>query len=77
MQSESESVHIIVDYAREAALDVWLPSSMMETYSITERVGPALSVTRDGPAGIATRAYECRASYSNARFTPILMQGTK
>ncbi len=78
MQSESEGAHIVVDYAYEAALDIWLPSSMTETYQATERVGTGMGMKSSGEdaqsvgsAGIASRSFDCRAAYSNARRTPI------
>ena len=77
MESDSESAHIVVDYARDAALDLWLPSSMVEKYEVTERVGTDLSTQREGTPGLAKRAYDCRASYSHARLTPIGMRVTK
>jgi hypothetical protein len=77
MQSDSESAHIIVDYARDSALDLWLPSSMVGTYEATERVGTGMSNLGVGTPGIARRAFDCRASYANARLTPIDMRVAK
>ncbi|MEW5980775.1 MAG: hypothetical protein AB1806_00225 [Acidobacteriota bacterium] len=77
MQSDSESAHIIVDYARHAGLDLWLPSSMVGTYEVTERVGPGMSNLGAGTPGIARRAFDCRANYSNPRLTPIDMRVTR
>jgi outer membrane lipoprotein-sorting protein len=77
MQSDSESAHIIVDYAQNAALDLWLPSSMVDTYEAIERVGTGMSNMGAGTPGIARRAFDCRANYANARLTPIDMRVAK
>lgn len=76
-QSDSESAHIIVDYAPSAALDLWLPSSMVDTYEVTERVGPGISSPGGSAPGLARRSFDCRATYPNARLTPIDMRVTK
>lgn len=77
MQSDSEFVRIAVDYARDAALDLWLPSSMVDTYEITERVGTGMSNMGAGSSGIGRLSFDCRASYTNARLTPIDLRVTK
>jgi hypothetical protein len=77
MTSESESVHIIVDYAHHAELDLWLPSSMTDTYEATERVGTGMSNMGAGTPGIARRSFDCRAAYANARLTPIDLRVAK
>ncbi|HSK07973.1 MAG TPA: hypothetical protein VK911_00230, partial [Vicinamibacterales bacterium] len=71
VQADSEGAHIVVDYAHQAALDLWLPSSMADTYEATERVGPGMNNMGAGSPGIARRSFDCRAVYSNARQTPI------
>lgn len=77
MQSDSESAHIIVDYARDAALDLWLPSFMTDTYESTERVGPGMTNMGSGSSGISRRSLDCRATYANPRLTPIDLSGGK
>lgn len=77
MQSESESAHIIVNYAHHAELDLWLPSSMTDTYEATERVGTGMSNMGAGTPGIARRSFDCRATYGNARLTPIDLRVAK
>ena len=77
MQSDSESAHVIVDYAHDAGLDLWLPSSMTDTYEATERVGTGMSNMGAGTPGVARRSFDCRAAYSNARLTPIDLHITK
>lgn len=80
MNSDSESGHIIVEYAREAALDLWLPSSMLDTYEVTERAGTAMTDMAGAGisgSGISHRSFDCQASYGNARLTPIQMTGAK
>ncbi len=78
VRSESEGAHIVVDYAYQAPLDLWLPSSMTDTYEATERVGTGMVWKTDstavgavGSPQIARRSFDCRADYSNARRTPI------
>ena len=71
MQSDSESVHVVVEYARDAALDLWLPSSMVATFEATERVGTGMNNMGAGRPDVARRAFDCRTAYSNARLTPI------
>ena len=71
MQSDSESVHVVVEYARDAALDLWLPSSMTGTFDATERVGTGMNTMGAGRPEIGRRSFECRVNYSNARLTPI------
>lgn len=66
MESDAEMVHITVEYKRDQALDVFLPSSMTDRYEVTERTGGAI-----GSPGIGRRSFDCRASYSKASFTPI------
>jgi hypothetical protein len=84
MQAESEGAHVVVDYAYEAPLDLWLPSSMTDTYEATERVGAGMGMKTDNTSvgsiassGIARRSFDCRAAYSNARRTPIDLSITK
>jgi hypothetical protein len=77
MSSESESAHVIVDYAHHAELDLWLPSSMTGTYEATERVGTGMSNMGAGTPGIARRSFDCRAAYANARLTPIDLRVAK
>lgn len=77
MQSDSESAHITVDYAHNAELDLWLPSAMVDTYEATERVGTGMSNMGAGTPGVARRSFDCRASYANARLTPIDLRVAK
>lgn len=77
MESATETARVAVDYSRNAALDVWLPSSMTANYDITERVGTGISNMGAGSSGIARRSYECRASYANPRMTPIDLSVSK
>jgi hypothetical protein len=71
MQSAEETVRISVEYSHDRALDLWLPSSMMETYEITERVGGSISNMGAGTPGTARRSFETRSTYTNPRHTPI------
>jgi hypothetical protein len=77
MQSDPEYVHVIVDYAHEPGLDVWLPSSMTHTVEATERTGPGMNNMGSGAPGVARRSFDCRATYSNVRMTPIDLRVTK
>lgn len=77
MESDSEIARISVDYAHDKALDLMLPASMVDTYEMSEVVGPGMSNMGAGSSGIGRRGYDCRASYSNARFTPIELSGPK
>lgn len=77
MSSESESAHIIVDYAHNVELDLWLPSAMTDTYEATERVGTGMSNMGAGTPGVARRSFDCRAAYANARLTPIDLRVAK
>jgi hypothetical protein len=69
LQSGSETVRVTVTYAREATLDVWLPSTMFDEYQTSERTGEFSNMGAGGYN--ARQAFECRATYSNARRTPI------
>ncbi len=71
-RSSSESARITVTYARDPSLDLWLPSSMIDAYRMTERTG---GVTNLGAAGgfTARTSFDCRARYSNPRRTPIVL----
>ena len=77
LQSSSEFVRIAVDYARDPALDLWLPAEMADTYEITEVVGTSISNMGAGSSGIGRRSFECRGTYSKARLTPIEMSVPK
>jgi hypothetical protein len=70
MQSASEFVRVAVDFTRDAALDLWLPGSMVDSYEITEVTGPGMS-SAGASSNVARRSFDCRASYTNARLTPI------
>jgi len=63
MKSATEFARIDVDYARDAPLDLWLPSSMIDTYETSEVVSTGRSMER----GTSRRFLECRATYSNPR----------
>jgi hypothetical protein len=67
--SEVESVVSSVKFARDAALGLLLPAEVSETYDLRELPsGPSnLGVGGYG----AKQAFQTRAQYSNARYTPI------
>jgi hypothetical protein len=75
MQSKSESARIEVDYARDAALDLWLPSVMNEKYQVTEVTGGNIHTpgTLDRGLNVAqgSRAFDSHVRYTNASLTPI------
>jgi len=77
MQSDPEYVHVIVDYAHEPGLDLWLPSAMTHTVEATERTGTGMNNMGSGTPGIGRRSFDCRAAYSNVRVTPIDLRATK
>jgi outer membrane lipoprotein-sorting protein len=69
LQSGSETVRVTVTYAREATLGLWLPSTMFDEYQTSERTGEFSNM---GAGGYNARQdFQCRATYSNARYTPI------
>ncbi|MCX6543699.1 MAG: hypothetical protein NTV05_04710 [Acidobacteria bacterium] len=69
LQSPSESARIAVTYAFNPALDLWLPASMSDTYEMTERTAGLQNM---GAGGFNSRmSFDCRATYSNPRLTPI------
>jgi hypothetical protein len=69
LQSGSETVRATVTYSRDATLDLWLPSVMFDEYQTSERTGEFSNM---GAGGYNSRqAFECRATYSNPRYTPI------
>ena len=76
LQSGSETARITVTYARHATLDLWLPSSMLDDYQTSESTGEFRN--NMGAGGYSARqAFECRALYSNARYTPIELSVSK
>jgi hypothetical protein len=77
MQSPLEFVRITVDYAREDALDLWLPASAVQTFEISEMVGSGISEMGGGLPGVARRSIEVRATYTNPRHTPLDLSGGK
>jgi hypothetical protein len=77
MQSDPEYVHVIVDYAHEPGLDLWLPSAMTHTVEATERTGTGMNNLGSGTPGIGRRSFDCRATYSNVRVTPLDPRATK
>ena len=71
MQSDSEFARIAVDYARDAALDLLLPTAMVDMYEVREVVGTNIGNLGAGSAGFASRSFDCRATYSKPTLTPI------
>lgn len=69
LQSSIETARISVTYARDPSLDLWLPTTMYDDYGTSEPTG-GVNVMGVGSYN-ARRAFECRATYSNARLTPI------
>ena len=69
IQSETETARVKVTYALESELDLLLPARMFDTYDTSESRGE-VSVMGVGNYNVR-RSYECRATYSNARLTPI------
>jgi hypothetical protein len=69
LQSGSETVRITVTYARDAALDVWLPSLMVDDYQTSVRTGEFSNMGAGGYN--ESRVFECRATYDNPRYTPV------
>jgi len=69
VESSTESARIEVTYARNPTLDLSLPASMTDTYEMTESTGGLQNM---GAGGFnSRRSFDCRASYSNPRLTPI------
>ena len=69
LQSAIETARISVTYARDPTLDLWLPTTMYDDYGTSEPTG---GVSNMGVGAYnARRSFECRATYSNVRFTPI------
>lgn len=69
LQSPTEFARIAVTYARDPSLDLWLPTSMIDAYEMSERTG---GLSNMGAGGYNSRqSFDCRASYSNPRLTPI------
>jgi hypothetical protein len=69
LQSGSETVRVTVTYSRDATLDLWLPSLMLDDYQTSERTGEFSNMGAGGYN--ARQAFECRGAYSNPRYTPI------
>ena len=67
--SATESVVVTVSYARDTALDLWLPQKMNETYQWKE-LNDVASNRNVGAYG-ARLFFQADASYTNARYTPV------
>jgi hypothetical protein len=77
MQSNTETARVTVDYRRDAELDAFLPSAMVDTYEVSERTGASMSNMGAGSPGIARRSFECRATYAKVSHTPIDLRVVK
>lgn len=69
MQSDTETARLTVSYARDAATDLWIPARTTETYDTSE--SPNESTNMGVGSYNVRRSFQCAATYSNARLTPI------
>ncbi len=76
MQSATETARITVTYAHDSALDLWLPKQMVDVYRSSEGSTGVSSMGTGGGYNVR-QEFECRASYANARLTPIEMSVAK
>jgi hypothetical protein len=67
--SSTEAVVVNVTYAKDAALDLWLPQKTSETYEWKE-MDDVSSNRNVGPYG-ARQFFQANATYTNPRYTPI------
>lgn len=75
LESSTETGRIVVTYARDPSLDLWLPATMFDDYGISQGTG---GISNMGAGGYNSRqAFGCRATYSNPRLTPIDLGAVK
>jgi len=75
VNSPTEAVVIDVTYAKDSALDLWLPQRMNETYEWKE-LDDVASNRNVGAYG-ARLSFQNRATYTNPRYSPIDLSKTR